>query len=332
MWNPNMRNAYISTLYDLARENRNILALVSDNGAVVYDDFRRDFPDQFLNVGISEQNLVSLSAGLAVSGKIPFAYTIAGFLTMRAFEQVRNDVCLQKTNVKLVGIGVGFVYSDLGPTHHTTEDIALMRSLPGMTIFSPADPVETRQVTRAAAQWEGPVYIRLATSRTPTVYEGEYDFQPGRGVTLRQGRDLTIISSGNIIHEVLQAVDRLKQIGISTRLINLHTLKPIDEEIILQAADETQAILTVEEHTIWGGLGSAVAEIILEKHQKPIRFKRLGLPGVFPHGYGSYQEMKRINGLHQDDICREAVCLLESKKSLVGRKKRSAARAQPICH
>jgi len=312
-----MRNAYIATLHELARDNRDILALVSDNGAIVYDEFRRDFPDQFINVGIAEQNLVSLAAGLAACGKMPFAYTIAGFLTMRAFEQVRNDVCLQKTNVKLVGIGVGFVYSDLGPTHHSTEDIALMRALPGMTIFSPADPVETRNVTRAAGEIEGPVYLRLATSRTPVIYEDDYDFQVGRGVTLREGDDLTIIATGNILHEVLRGADDLEKAGISARIVNLHTLKPIDEEIIVKAAAETRAILTVEEHTILGGLGSAVAEVVAENLSEPVRFKRMGLKGVFPSGYGSYEDMKKFNKLSYTHIGGEAKKLYESKIQLI---------------
>ena len=312
-----MRNAYITTLYELARDNRDIMALVSDNGAIVYDKFRRDFPDQFINVGIAEQNLVSLAAGLAVCGKVPFAYTIAGFLTMRAFEQVRNDVCLQKTNVKLAGIGLGFVYSDLGPTHHSTEDIALMRALPGMTIFSPADPVEARNVTRAAARIDGTVYLRLATSGTPVIYEDDYDFQAGRGVTLRQGDDLTIIATGNILHEVLRAADDLETAGIAARVVNLHTLKPIDEEIIVKAAAETRAILTVEEHTILGGLGSAVAEIIAENCSEPVRFKRMGLQGVFPSGYGSYDEMKEFNQLSHSHIGSEAKELFKSRTEFI---------------
>jgi len=312
-----MRNAYIRTLYDLAGENKQILALVSDNGAIVYDRYRKDFPDQFMNLGICEANLVSVAAGLAAEGKIPFAYTIAGFLTMRAFEQIRNDLCLQKMNVKLVGIGAGFVYSDLGPTHHATIDLTLMRTLPGMTVFSPADALEAQKATRAAAQIEGPVYLRLATGGTPDVYTNDYEFKAGRGVTLRQGSDLTIIATGGIVHEVLPAVDELINDGISTRLINMHTIKPIDEEIILKAAQETHSILTVEEHSIIGGLGSAVAEVVLEKFHEPICFKRLGLNGVFPSGYGSYEDMKRMNGLSQNDIVRKAKQLLESRAALI---------------
>jgi len=311
-----MRNAYISALHDLAKVNKQILALVADNGAIVYDKFRKDCPEQFLNFGLSEANMVSVAAGLASCGKIPFAYTISNFITMRPFEQVRNDVCLQQMNVKLVGIGAGFVYSNLGPTHHSVEDIALMRSLPQMTIFSPADPLEAKKVTFAAAEHRGPVYIRLSIGGSPNIYTNDYDFKLGCAVTLREGKDISIIATGGIIYEVLKAIEKLERLGISVRLINIHTIKPIDKKAILQAAFETRAILTIEEHTIYGGLGSAVAEVVAEEVKTPICFKRLGLKGVFPSGYGSYDDMKEINGLSQEDIVKEAKILVKSRKSL----------------
>ncbi len=312
-----MRNAYLSALYDLAKNDKRILALVADNGAIVYDKFRRDFPGQFLNFGISEANMVSVAAGLASCGKIPFAYTISCFLTMRAFEQVRNDVCLQRMNVKLVGIGAGFIYSNLGPTHHATKDITLMRSLPNMTVISPADPLEAKKATYAAAKIDGPVYLRLSTGGTPAIYKQDYAFEVGKGVILKQGTDITIIATGNILQDVLLAADELENSGISVQVINIHTIKPIDKELILKAALQTRAILTVEEHTILGGLGSAVAETILENIRVPIKFKRLGLEGVFPSGYGSYQDMKEMNGLSKKDIVREAKALCAGKKKEV---------------
>tara|TARA_B100000315_G_scaffold258004_1_gene308736 strand:- start:739 stop:1668 length:930 start_codon:yes stop_codon:yes gene_type:complete len=308
-----MRNAYLSALYELSKTDENILALVSDNGAIVYDKFRETFPDRFVNFGISEANMVSVAAGLASCGKVPFAYTISGFITMRAFEQVRNDVCMQKMNVKLVGIGVGFVYSNLGPTHHSVEDIALMRILPGMTVFSPADTLESKYVTYAAAKINGPVYLRLATGGTPVIYKEDYDFKVGRGVILREGTDLAIIGTGGILYDAVQAADELIKQGISVRLINIHTLKPIDEEIILKAARDTKAVLTVEEHSIAGGLGGCVAEILIENNKAPLLFKRLGLNDVFPSGYGTYQQMKERNGLSKNDIVKQAKKLYEKK-------------------
>lgn len=308
-----MRNAYISTLHELSKSNKSILALVADNGTIVYDKYREDFPDRFINFGIAEANMISVAAGLASCGKVPFAYTISNFLTFRAYEQIRNDVCMQKMNVKIVGIGVGFVYSYLGPTHHNTEDIACMRVLPEMTIFSPSDPLETAKATNAAAHIVGPVYLRLTTGGTPKIYEEDYGFEVGKGVTLREGNDIAIIATGSIVHEVLQAVNALDELGISVRLINIHTIKPLDRNIILKAANETRAILTVEEHSISGGLGSCVAEVVVGNNCLPISFKRVGLNNVFPQGYGNYQEMKALNGLSKDDIIREAKQLYEDK-------------------
>jgi len=305
-----MRNAYLSALYDLAKNNKQVIALVADNGAIVYDKFRRDFPGRFINFGIAEANMISVAAGLASCGKIPFAYTISNFLTMRAFEQVRNDLCLQRMNVKLVGIGAGFVYSNLGPTHHATEDIAIMRSLPNMVIFSCADALEAKKATLAAAEINGPVYLRLATGGSPVVHQEDYDFKTGKAVTLRKGKDITIIATGGIVYETLKAADELEKEGISVNLINVHTIKPIDQDAILDAAGKTRVVLTVEEHTIFGGLGSAVAEVILEHNPGTIKFKRLGLNGVFPDGYGSYDEMKQKNNLSKAHIVEEAKKLL----------------------
>lgn len=310
-----MRNAYIKSLTDLADNHEEILSLVADNGAIVFDEFRRKFPNRFINFGIAEANMVSVAAGLAACGKIPFAYTIGNFLTMRAFEQIRNDICLQKMNVKLVGIGSGLVYSDLGPTHHPTEDLALMRTLPGMTILTPADPLEAKKATEAAVRINGPVYLRLATGGTPALYdERVYEFSLGKGVTLRDGDDLTIIGHGTIIHEIVKATEELANNGISCRVINIHTLKPIDKDIILQAARQTGVILCVEEHSIEGGLGSVVASILLENLHQQVRFKRLGLDNVFACGYGSYADMKEMNGLSSRHIVDAATALAPSAK------------------
>ena len=311
-----MRNAYLSTLYDLAQENSQVLAEVADNGAIVYDKFRADFPQQFLNFGIAEATMISVSAGLANCGKIPFTYTIIPFLTMRAYEQVRNDVCLQKQNVKIVGVGAGFAYSTLGPTHHAIEDIAIMRVLPNMTILSPASPLEAQKVTLAAAKIDGPVYIRLGTTKEPEIYEEDYDFQVGRGVTLLEGNDLTIIATGSIVYDALQAGRELHKQGIYARVINIHTIKPLDNEIVIQAAKETGIVITVEEHSVVGGLGSAVAEVLLENHCGRVSFERMGLKDHFCHGYGSHQYLKAQNGLAIIDIVNKAIQLHSQNNSI----------------
>ena len=193
-----MRIAYISALEELSRKNKNIMAIVADIGAIVYDKYREEFPGRFLNVGVAEQNMIGLAAGLASCGKIPFTYTITPFITMRTFEQIKNDVCLQDTNVKIVGVGAGLRYSTLGPTHHAIEDIALMRVLPNMTIVSPADPLETKLATFAIADFKGPTYFRIGTRGEPKIYAKDYDFKIGKGVQLKDGDDLTILSTGSI--------------------------------------------------------------------------------------------------------------------------------------
>lgn len=309
-----MRDAYVATLYDLAETNKQVMALVADIGAVVFDKFRVDFPGRFINFGVAESNIIAAAAGMASCGKIPFTYTIIPFLTMRTYEQIRDDVCLQKANVKIVGVGAGLVYSTLGPTHHAIEDIAIMKALPNMTIISPADPLEARKATIKAAEIEGPVYLRLGTSGEPAVYRHDYDFTVGCGVKLKEGEDVTIIATGSIVHDALQAANELEKENISVRLINIHTIKPIDKEVILQAASETRAILTVEEHNIEGGFGSSVASVILEANDIPIKFKRLGVKDTFCSYYGSHQELKSHCGIAKEDIITEVKNLYEQKQ------------------
>lgn len=304
-----MRTAYLDTLYDLASKDKRVYALISDNGAIVYDKYRQDLASQYLNLGISEANMLGMAAGMASCGKIPFAYTIGAFLAYRAFEFIRNDICLQRQNVKIVGTGAGEVYSALGPTHHSTEDLGGLRAMPNLTILCPASPIEVRKATVAAYEYDGPIYLRLGTNREPEIYQEDYMFKIGKGVTLKRGSDVTIIGTGSILKDILDAAELLQKEGISIRVINLHTIKPIDRDIILQAAEETRRIVTVEDHNVTGGLGSAVAEVIAESGQG-IAFKRIGLQD-FSHGYGTYKQVKDLNGIGIDRICSEAKMLLQ---------------------
>ena len=290
-----MRTAYLDTLYDLAGKDRRVYALISDNGAIVYDKYRKDLPAQYLNLGISEANMLGMAAGMASCGKIPFAYTIGAFLAYRAFEFIRNDICLQKQNVKIVGTGAGEIYSALGPTHHSTEDLGGLRSLPNLTIITPASPMEVKKATVAAYEYEGPVYLRLGTNKEADIYEKDYIFEIGKGVVMREGRDITLISLGTVVKDVLDVAEALDKEGINTRVINMHTVKPIDRELIMQAIDETGRIVTIEDHNIIGGLGSAVAEVIAE-YGKGVTFKQMGLHN-FSEGYGTYQQVKANNGI-----------------------------------
>ena len=300
-----MRTAYLNTLYDLALNDKRVYALISDNGAIVYDKYRKDLAAQYLNLGISEANMLGMAAGMASCGKIPFAYTIGAFLAYRSFEFIRNDICLQKQNVKIVGKGSGETYSALGPTHHSTEDLGCLRSLPNLVIVSPASPMEVVKATIAAYQYEGPVYLRLGTNKEPEIYNRDYRFEIGKGVTVKNGNDITLIGTGSILKDILDASDLLEKEKICARVINMHTIKPIDEKIILQAAEETGRIITVEDHNIIGGLGSAVAEVIAESGQG-VLFKRLGLQD-FSHGYGTYKQVKEMNGIGIKQIYDEVI-------------------------
>lgn len=305
-----MRTAYLDTLYDLACNDKRVYALISDNGAIVYDKYRKDLSSQYLNLGISEANMLGMAAGMASCGKIPFAYTIGAFMAYRAYEFIRNDICLQKQNVKIIGTGAGQVYSALGPTHHSTEDLGGLRALPYLTIVCPASPMEVKKATVAAYEVNGPVYIRLGTNKEPEIYQGDYSFKIGKGIVLKEGNDVTVVGTGSILKDALDVVQTLNKEGVSVRVINIHTIKPIDKEIILQAAEETGRIITIEDHNVIGGLGSAVAEVIAES-AKGARLKCMGLRD-FSRGYGSYQQIKEINGIGIKNIYKEIMQFLES--------------------
>lgn len=290
-----MRTAYLNTLYELASRDKRVYALISDNGAIVYDKYRESFPSQYLNLGISEANMLGMAAGMASCGKIPFAYTIGAFLAYRAFEFIRNDICLQKQNVKIIGIGAGEAYSALGPTHHSTEDLGGLRSLPNMTVLCPASPLEVQKATIAAYEHVGPVYLRLGTNKEPEIYIDDYSFKIGKGVLIQEGGDITIIGTGSIMKDILIIGKMLKEEKIRARIVNMHSIKPIDREMIVRAAEETGKIVTVEDHNITGGLGSAVAEVIAESG-KSVLFKRFGLKN-FSIGYGSCDQVREMNGM-----------------------------------
>jgi transketolase len=307
-----MRNAYLAAMYELAGKDPRIIAAVADNGAIVYDKFRADYPEQFINFGIAEATMVTVCAGLASCGKIPFAYTIIPFLVMRAYEQVRNDVCLQRQNVKLIGVGGGLAYSALGPTHHAVEDIAVMRVLPQMTVIVPASPIEVYKATIAACQMNGPVYLRLEATKEPEIYNNSYQYEIGRGVVLHEGNAVTVVAAGSIVSDVLQVSRELEKQDINVRVINMPTIKPIDQELLLKAATETKAIVTVEEHSVIGGLGGAVAEVLLESGY-PVIFERMGLKDQFGQGYGTRPDIKAFNGISQVCIFQKILEIYERK-------------------
>ncbi len=296
-----MRESYVKALAEEGLKNKKIFGIVADIGTFTFDDFKEACPDRFINVGISEANMIGIAAGLALEGNIPFVYSITPFVTARAFEPIRVDICYQELNVKIVGCGSGFSYSTLGATHHATDDIAIMRALPGLIILSPADPREAGKVVRAAIEHIGPAYIRIGRSGEPDITPENYEFQIGKAVTLKEGKDITIIGTGSILYSALAAAEELEKEGLSCGVVNMHTLKPLDTEAVLKSAAETGKILTIEEHSIVGGLGTAVAEVLAE-NKMAIPFKRMGLNDCFCIEYGEHEDLAKFCGLTKDDI------------------------------
>ncbi len=292
-----MRTAFIEALTERAAEDPRVMLLVADLGFGVVTDFARRFPKQFLNVGVAEQNLAGVATGLALSGKIVFTYSIANFPILRCLEQLRNDVCYHKANVTSVSVGGGFSYGALGMTHHGTEDLAILRSLPRMKVIAPGDPLEAKAATHAASEGIGPVYLRLGRAGEPTVHSGPIDWQLGRAITVREGTDMTIISTGAMLQTACQTADLLAPQGIAARVISMHTIKPLDEVAILKAAQETGHVVTLEEHSCLGGLGGAVAEVLAEASLPNVRFRRFGIPSEFTKQVGSQEYLREVHGL-----------------------------------
>lgn len=282
------RDSFVKTLQELATENEDIVAVCNDSvGSSKLGKFQETWPERLINVGIAEQNMVGVSAGLANGGKIPFVCSASCFLTGRALEQIKADVAYSQANVKLCGMSSGLAYGELGPTHHSIEDFAWMRVIPGITIIAPADPLETQEAVRFAAKHRGAVFLRLSRVGVPAIFPPDHVFESGKAALLRDGYDLTIIANGTLTHRVLVAAEILRRKKIEARILNMATVCPIDKEAIVQAARETGAILTCEEHSIYGGMGSAVAEFVVSSY--PVPMKILGVPGCFaPTGSANF--------------------------------------------
>jgi len=281
------RDAYVETLIDLAHTDHRIVGVVNDSvGSSKLDTFKKAFPDRLINVGIAEQDMVGVAAGLANGGRIPFVSAAACFLTARAMEQIKVDAAYSNRNIKLCGMSPGMAYGELGPTHHSIEDIAWLRAIDNLTIIVPADPVETAAALRWAADFDGPVYVRVSRMGVPQVNADDYRFELGRAITLREGGDITLISNGTVLWRTLVAAEQLAREGISARVLSMPTVKPLDEAAIVAAAAETGAIVTAEESTSRGGLGGAVAEVVVEQH--PVPMKILGVPEFAPTGSAAF--------------------------------------------
>lgn len=281
-----MRKAFINTLIELAEKDESIYLLSGDLGFSVFEEFIEKFPQRFLNCGVAEQNMVGLAAGLALEGKKPYLYSIIPFLTMRCFEQIRNDICYQNLNVKLVGIGSGLTYGHLGATHWAIEDIAILRALPNLTLLCPADPIETRELLLKAYLTPNPTYIRLVKRGEKIIHNQKDQIEIGKPSVLREGKEGAIIAAGIQVEFSLQAIEKLKKLGHNYKLISLHSLKPVDRDLLLKEIKEIKKIFTVEEHNIIGGVGSVVAEILAESDWSG-DFKRIAIPDEYSQEIGS---------------------------------------------
>ncbi len=282
-----MRSAFNEELLKIARENNRIFMILADIGYGEIEPFAEAFPDRYFNVGVAEQNMTGVACGVALEGNIAVTYSIANFSTFRCLEQIRNDVCYHNTNVKIVVIGGGLAYGSLGVSHHSTEDIAIMRALPNMVVCCPADIQEARAATHAMIAHNGPFYYRCGYKKEPDLHMGKIDFQIGKAIKVCDGADVTLIGTGTVTYRVFQAAQLLLKRGIKARVISMHTVKPLDKETILSAARQTRAIVTVEEHNICGGLGGAVAEVLAEAGMG-IPFKMLALPDTYIHEVGTH--------------------------------------------
>ncbi len=303
------RKAFTDTLLQLAEKDKNIIVLATDaRGSVTLDKFVEKFPGQYVEVGIAEQDSVGIGAGLATCGKKPFVCGPACFLSARSLEQIKVDVAYSNTNVKIIGVSGGVSYGALGASHHSLQDIAVMRAIPGITVILPSDAAQTCQMTRALVDFDGPVYVRMGRNAVPDVYENETPpFKIGKANFLTEGSDITIIGTGETVRCALDAALLLDDMGIHARVIDMHTLKPLDEEAVLKAAKETGYIITVEEHSVHGGLGAAVSELVVQN--KPVPMRIIGIPDETVIT-GSSIEVFKHYGLTGENICKIAIEML----------------------
>ena len=309
-----MRAAFVRGLTAAARRDPRVMLLTSDLGFKIFDEFAGEFPGRFLNVGVAESNMIGVAAGLALGGMCPFAYSIAPFATLRCLEHVRNDVCYHKVAVTIVGLGGGYSYGHNGPTHHSLEDIAVMRALPNMSVVCPGDPVEVEQAVIAAAAHGSPVYLRIGRAGDPVVHSGTGRFEIRRAITLRDGRDCTLISTGNMLPIAVEISDRLRADSIACRVLNMHTVKPLDEAALRACAGETRSLFTLEEHSRIGGLGSAIAEwTAMNRVSCPLHL--FGADDAFASCTGSQAYLRALCGLTVEHVAESIASRLASVPS-----------------
>jgi transketolase len=282
-------------------------------GFKLFDDFRNEFPERFINVGVAEQNMVGLASGLSLSGKNVYCYSMVSFLTIRALEFIRINLCYQNLNVKLIGVGGGLAYGLEGMTHQAIEDLAIMRSLPNMTVVAPGDPVEARGVVAESVDYPGPLYIRLGSNNDPIVHQGNPAVSIGKGILMHSGGEITILSTGTMLSCANEVTKILRSQGISSTLISIHTIKPLDGDIIREHAMKSRAIFTLEEHSLIGGLGTAIGEFLLDAGYKGI-FRKVALPDSYGGSIGKANYLRQIHGLTPEVISNRIIDEMKIKQ------------------
>jgi len=300
MENISMRDAFFNELYEIAKRDRDVVLISADLGAPSLDKFRRDLGAQFINVGIAEQNMVTVATGLALNGKKVFIYAIMPFVTLRCYEMIKVNLSLMNMPVTIVGVGAGFSYDDSGPTHHSTEDIAIIRVLPNMAILSSSDAVMAAKFAEMSYKMSGPNYVRLDRQILPLIYNQDCSFSDGL-TKLKTGEDICIISTGNMVHRALEVSKKLKEHSIGAGVIDLYRIRPINEELLLDSIEQSKRIVTLEEHLLAGGIGSAVAEILID-NDKTICLKRIGIRDKYYYAYGGRNNIQSLCGLDTDSV------------------------------
>lgn len=307
-----MRTAVIEKVYELMKADKNIYFLTGDLGYSVVEKIEKDFPSRFLNVGVAEQNLMGIAAGLALSGKKVAVYSIIPFATMRCFEQIRDDICYHNLNVKILGVGSGLSYGFLGSTHFALEDIGIMRCLPRMTIVSPVDSLEASLAIEQVFDYYGPIYVRIGKKNEPIILKKPHKFKIGKGVVLRKGNDIVIFSTGSLLKNVLEAAEKLeKDNQLAPMVINIHTLKPIDAKLILNSSRGKKLAVTVEEHNVIGALGSAVSEVLSRDYRLMPKVLFIGINDQFINYVGSQNHLRDKLGLSPATIANKIVSALK---------------------
>ena len=297
-----MRNAFAKEITALAQKDPNVVLLSGDIGNRLFDDFKAKCPDRFYNCGVAESNMIGVAAGLGMSGLRPVCYTITPFITYRCMEQIRIDVCYHNAPVLIVGTGSGLSYASLGSTHHSCEEMGMLRLLPGLSILAPADEMEVRAGLKAVLKQSGPVYMRIGKKGEPVVHTSEPEFTIGKAIVMREGKTVSLLSAGTMLPEVMKAADLLEQHGISTQVVSFHTVKPLDEDLLKQAFSTFKLVATIEEHSLLGGLGGSVAEWLADQSKPSARLLRFGTRDEFLHETCEQEDAREYFGLTSEAI------------------------------